>query len=220
MRFPDEWDLAELAQPFFPNGAHIALEDLQSIPELRSLLADGRIVRVRLVLVAEVSRKSFFPLTQKQILTRLFVAFGFGIVSFLISVHCLMIRDKITFSERRRALGLILLVVMGSFVVIRRMSKVFFSLLVDEGLEHLLVLDEVSRGVVEGSVRRVTMNAEVGGVNGPPFVIQASKCGDQVNDGLQGVGYMLRISIMIESILDHCGLIQLLVSFFWLLVLP
>ena len=169
----DKGNLTEMLKPFFPNDADIALEDLQSIPELRRLLADGSIVGARFVPVAVVDSKIFLPLPQKQILGRLFVAFWSWNFRFQRVKDCLDLGGNVAFGNFSRALTLVRIAIESFLLSIRGESLVFFSCFVDLGLKHLLVLDQIPRGVIEGSMSWMRMDPEAGGVNYFPLVIQS-----------------------------------------------
>ena len=64
-----------MAEPLLPDDADVALEDLQPIPELVGLLANGNVVGAGLILVGKLDRKSLLTLSQKQIPGWFFVAF-------------------------------------------------------------------------------------------------------------------------------------------------
>ena len=66
----------------------------------------------------------------------------------------------------------------------------------------------------------MAMSFEVRGVDGSPSVIQASKCGDDLNDRLKRVGDLLGIEVVMQGVLHHCGLKGLLVRRLGLKVLP
>ena len=174
-------------KPFFTNGTDVALQGLKPAPELRRLLADGGIFLAGLSLVVEVGLGLGLPLPQEQVLALLFVAFGLSVSGSLGGNLRFVIGDKITLGERRRAPRIIRIDIVSLLVSIRRGSWVIFFLLVDEGLIYLLVLDEISGGIVERSVCITFANPKVGIVDGFPSAIQTGKGGNDSDDALKGM---------------------------------
>ena len=86
---------------------------------------------------------------------------------------------------------------MSFTISIRGLDLVVFSLLIDESLEHLLVLNEVSGGVVKGSVGFMVTDPEAVRVDGSPSAIQAGKGRKDPHDGLMRVRDVFSVELVL-----------------------
>ena len=196
------------------------MEDLEPVPELGRLLADGGVLLGRLKLVALLDEVNVLPLTHEQILAGLFVAFGLKKFRFLCSHLCSVIGGRVAQSEGSRANRLAVSIIKGFIVIMAGRGLILTSLLVNVSLEDLLVFYKVPGGVIKAPMRIMATNPEAGRVDGSPSAIQISKGGKDPDDGLERAGDLLGFEVVVNGVLDDRIFEGYLVSRFRLKIFP